>query len=143
MRLSQNFTLAEAMQSQEAARRGIDNTPSPEILKNMINAAVQMQEVRKILGHKPISVSSWYRCPALNKAVRGSKTSAHMTGWAVDFNCFAEGTPYRICSILKASGLKYDQLIHEFENWVHISFAPAMRQELLTINKSGTFAGLR
>ncbi len=57
--------------------------------------------------------------------------SAHVTGNAADFICPAFGVPLDIVKKIAASGVKFDQLIQE-GTWVHISFDPAMRQEVLT-----------
>lgn len=140
--LSPHFTLAELTFSQTAARKGIDNTPPPEILAVLRHTAEGMEAVRAALGGKVISVSSGYRSPALNVAVGGAATSAHSTGHAVDFNCHGFGSPLEVCRALAASGIQYDQLIHEFGRWVHISFAPRLRGQQLTIGPNGTTNGL-
>jgi uncharacterized protein YcbK (DUF882 family) len=77
--------------SQTAARMGIDNTPTPEILKNLRIMAAKLEEIRSLLG-VPVLVSSGYRCPALNKAVGGSKGSAHLLGLAADITAPSFGT---------------------------------------------------
>jgi zinc D-Ala-D-Ala carboxypeptidase len=134
MNLSEHFTLEEATHSDTAIRQGIDNTPSTLQLENMKAAAVGMEKVRALLG-KGITVNSWLRLPAVNIAVGGSGKSSHMDGWAIDFTCSGFGNPYAIAKAIEASGIKYDQMIHEFGRWVHISFAPEMRQQKLTIFK--------
>lgn len=141
MNLSPNFTLAEFTASQTAARRGIDNTPPAATLAVLKASAEGMERVRHILGDRVISVSSVYRCPDLNRAVGGAPTSAHVTGHAVDFNCFGFGTPLEVCRALEGR-LDYDQLIHEFGRWVHIGFGPRLRRQVLTISSAGTRAGL-
>lgn len=134
MRLSDNFTLEEATFSDTAVRLGINNQPSPEQLENMKITAQGMETVRKLLG-KPIRVNSWLRLPALNQAIGGALKSSHMDGWAVDFTCPAFGDPYTVAKALKESDIQVDQVIHEFGRWVHISFAPEMRGQFLTIFK--------
>lgn len=141
MKLSEHFTLAEFTASQTAARRGIDNTPPPAILDRLKITAAGMEKVRAVLG-KPITVSSAYRSPALNKAVGGAKNSAHVEGWAVDFNCHAFGTPLEVARKIQTSGIAYDQIIHEFGSWVHISFDRRMRGQELTVTSHGTTGGL-
>jgi zinc D-Ala-D-Ala carboxypeptidase len=130
MKLSPHFNLAELTQSQTAARKGIDNTPNSVIINNLTIVAANMETVRTLLNNLPISISSGYRSPALNKAVGGSKTSAHVEGWACDFICPAFGTPAKIVDLLKSSDLKFDQIIEE-GTWVHISFAPTMRKQVM------------
>jgi len=141
MRLTPNFSLREFTFSQTAIRRGIDNTPTNEILENIKVMANGMEQVRNYINAK-IRVSSGYRSPALNTAIGGSKTSAHMDGFACDFN--AGGlTPREVCRMIVKAGIKFDQLILEGVSsrnpdgaWVHISFAPTMRGELLTMSVS-------
>jgi hypothetical protein len=67
-------------------------------------------------------------------AVGGSKVSSHMDGWAIDCSSSAH-TPYALCQFVIKAGIKFDQLIHEYGRWMHVSFAPEMRQQSLTIYK--------
>lgn len=134
MNLTPHFTLEELTFSSTAERLLIDNTPPLDVVSRLTIAAYGMEQVRSILG-KPIHIDSGYRCPALNKAVGGAKDSAHLDGYAVDFKCPDFGTPLEIVTTLIASGIKFDQCIQE-GTWVHISFAPAMRQQVLTAHFS-------
>lgn len=138
------FTLEEMTVSQTAARKGIDNVPSGKVLENLLHNATMMVAVRDLLGDKPIIVSSGYRGPAVNKLVGGADTSAHTLGWATDFICPGFGTPLQVAKKIAASDIMddVDQLIHEYEKWVHISWDPRNRKQLLTINSSGTKTGL-
>lgn len=144
--LTPHFTLAEFTDSQTAARKGLANVPpvgSPE-RHNLQRTAEVMEEVRTILGDKPILISSGYRSPAVNKAVGGSKSSAHMSGLAVDFSCPGFGAPLAICKALEPHMRKLgiDQLIHEFGTWVHLGLsAGAPRHMALTIDSKGTRTG--
>lgn len=133
-KLSENFTIAEALRSETAARRGISNAPNKKQLEAIKYTAQQMEQVRKALNNQPISPSSWFRNTEVNKAVGGVSNSDHMTGYAVDFACPRFGSPLEVCRAIIASGLKFDQLIWEYGRWVHVSFAPAMRQNVLHIN---------
>lgn len=134
MQLSEHFSLDEATFSETAVRLGINNQPNEQQLANMKIVAENMEKVRTLLG-KGIRVNSWLRLPEVNVAVGGSKVSSHMDGWAVDFTCAGFGDPYAVAKAIEASGIKYSQLIHEFGRWVHISFAPDMKQQALTIFK--------
>lgn len=125
-----HFDLPQFVQSSTAERLEIDNTPPADVVAHLMVAASGMEQVRACLGH-PIRVDSGYRCPALNKAVNGAPNSAHMTGYAVDFVCPDYGTPLEIVERLKFSGIEFDQLIQE-GSWVHISFDPKMRKEIMT-----------
>lgn len=138
MNLTNNFTLEEFTFSQEAKRKGLDNTPAKGIFSKLIRTAEGMEQVRNILGDNPIIISSAYRSPAVNAAVGGSKNSQHMTGEAVDFTCPKFGTPDRIVSTIRNSLIDFDQLILEFNSWVHISFSDRNRKQALIIDRSGT-----
>lgn len=132
--LSEHFTLEEATFSDTAVRQGINNQPSHKQLENMTIAAEGLEKVRTLLG-KGIHVNSWLRLPELNVAVGGSKVSSHMDGWAIDFTCSGFGDPLAVCKAIEASDIKFDQMIHEYGRWTHISFAPEMRQQKMTIMK--------
>lgn len=132
MNLSEHFTLEEATYSETAIRNGIDNQPSTLQLENMKVAAKGLELVRAVTG--PLRVNSWLRLPAVNVAVGGSKVSSHMDGWAIDVSS-SKLTPYQLCMEVKKAGIKFDQMIHEYGRWMHISFAPEMRQQELTIYK--------
>jgi hypothetical protein len=140
--LSPHFTLAELTVSANARTLRLDNTPTGEILDRLKITAGRMEIVRNKLGDRPLVVTSGYRSPAVNRAADGAKASAHMSGWAVDFTCTAFGTPLEVAKAIAASGLAYDQLIHEFGRWVHVSFDPARRMQQLTIDAHGTRPGL-
>jgi zinc D-Ala-D-Ala carboxypeptidase len=130
-KLSENFTLEEATHSDTAIRMGINNQPDERQLENIKKAAEGMQQIRAVLG-KPISVNSWLRLPEVNVAVGGSRVSSHMDGWAIDFTS-SYGNPLAVCKAIEAAGIKFDQMIHEYGRWTHISFAPEMRGQKLTI----------
>lgn len=132
MNLSEHFTLEEATYSETAVRMGINNQPSTLQLENMKHAAAGMEQIRALLG-KPIRINSWLRLPDVNVAVGGSKVSSHMDGWAIDFTSAGFGDPLAVCKAIEKAGIKFDQMIHEYARWTHISFAPEMRGQKLTI----------
>lgn len=134
-RLSAHFTLAEMTASATAARKGIDNTPPGPMIDQLILTADRMEHVRALLGGHPIRVLSGYRSPAVNRAVGGSKNSAHMTGHAVDFVCPGFGSPAKVAAFLARELKYYDQVIEEFGEWVHIGFGPGKRMQALTARK--------
>ena len=135
MLLSPHFTLAELTATTHVE---IDNTPPSAIVANLAITAAGLEQVREILGNLPLTISSGYRSRALNAAVGGVSDSAHLTGWAADFVCPAFGDPLAICRRLASSPLKFDQLIEE-GTWVHVSFAPTMRHQLLTRDGPGRY----
>ena len=132
--LSKYFSLAELTKSSYAARLGIDNVPTGQNLINLKAAALKMDEVRKLLG-KPIYISSGYRCPEVNAAVGGSKTSTHLTGEAFDFTCPEFGTVDRVFEAIRKSPLRYDQLLNEYQQWCHIGFGKQLRHQQLNVKR--------
>lgn len=144
--LTPHFTLEEFTLSQTASRLGIPNQPTGQELENVHATARTLERVRALLAHKPVLISSGYRCPAVNAAVGGSSTSAHMSGLAVDFTCPGYGDPLAICQALepRLAELQVDQLIHEYDDWVHLAIVgpgQVPRCECLTIDESGTNQG--
>lgn len=131
MKLTEHFTLDELIFSEFAARRGIDNQPSGAVLESLRMLANGLERVRAVLN-VPIHISSGYRCGPLNLAIGGARNSAHVTGFAADFIAPKFGSPLEVCKQIAASAIDFDQLIHEGGRWVHISFAPTMRREVLT-----------
>ncbi|MFY9261669.1 MAG: D-Ala-D-Ala carboxypeptidase family metallohydrolase [Gallionella sp.] len=134
-KLSEHFWLSEFTASQAATRAGLSNQPeSLDVLTNLIETAKLLEQVRTILGDKPIGVNSGYRSPEVNKSVGGVATSSHCKGCAVDFTCAPFGTPKQICAAIMSAKLTFDQLIYE-GTWVHIAVAEpgkAPRNQVLT-----------
>ena len=129
-----NFTLAELIYSDTANERGIDNSLPPYLIGNIKALAERLQMIRDALG-VPITISSGYRCPELNKAVGGSKNSQHQLGLAADIH--AKGyTAQELFKFIQKSGISYDQLILEKvggKEWVHISVQPKERNDDFSI----------
>lgn len=143
MRLSENFTLEELTASQTAARQGIDNTPPEGVINNLKRLAAALQEVRALLNHRAILVSSGYRSLELNQAIGGSATSDHCKGLAADFICPSYGTPNDIVRAIAASSLSFKQVIREFDKWVHLSIpeeGQEPRKQALIIDRQGARA---
>jgi hypothetical protein len=141
MQLTPHFSLEELIASEIAARQGIDNTPSAEIIENLRTLARGLEALREVLGGKPIHVTSGYRSPKLNAAVGGAPNSMHMEGLAADILCPQFGAPLDVCRAIAKSGIATDQVIHEFGRWCHVAFAAAGKQarhELLTIASAAT-----
>ena len=139
MQISPNFTLAEFTFSQTASRRGINNDPPAMMYGTLKRTAEGLEQVRALLG-APIRITSGYRSPGprgLNAAIGSKPSSQHTTGEAVDFTC-SGGDPKTIVARIMSSGIAFDQLICEFDSWVHISFSDKNRKQVLTIDKNGT-----
>jgi hypothetical protein len=141
MNLSPNFTLEELTASETAARNGLDNTPGPIAYQNLVRLANFLEEVKKVLGGKPVMINSAYRGPEVNKHVGGSKNSQHMVGCAADIRVPGM-TPNEVCKAIIASELQYDQLIREFDSWTHISIpneeGSTPKGQTLIIDRAGT-----
>jgi hypothetical protein len=139
--LTANFSLEELTASETASRHGIDNTPYPEHLDNLLRLAAFLEQVKVLLGGKPIMVNSAYRGPQVNAAVNGSKNSQHLTGCAADIRVPGM-TPNEVCKAIIASELQYDQIIREFDSWTHISISDkegsTPRGQALIIDRAGT-----
>ena len=141
MQLSPNFTLEELTASETAERHGIDNTPTPEVIENLKHLAASLQEVRTLLGNKPITINSGYRSLEVNEKLGSKPTSDHCKGLAADFICPSFGSPDEIVRAILASPISYKQVIREFNRWVHIAVpAPGEepRRQALIIDKQGT-----
>lgn len=120
--ISEHITYEEATLSPTAIRYGITNEPTPEILRSMEVVAVACFEPLREWYGKPISIDSFYRCTLLNDLVKGSKTSQHVKGEAIDMSGGSKEENKKIFDWCKVN-LKFDQLINEYDySWVHISF---------------------
>lgn len=133
--LSPHFSLEELIAT---SHRELDNVPPAPIAQVLADTALHMEAVRSLLGDGSIHVNSGYRSAAVNAAVGGVADSAHLTGHACDFICPSFGEPIDICRHLVASKIEFDQVIEE-GTWVHISFDPRMRREVLTKNPAGGY----
>ena len=119
------FTIEELCQSETAEKYKIDNTPSEEIKKNLETLVDCLLDPLREAWGSPIIINSGYRCPVLNKAVGGSKTSSHMSGWSVDMrpkNGKMEEFKKFVVQFIKTRF--WDQCILEKSGdveWVHLS----------------------
>ena len=139
MKLSDNLTLAEAIKSNTAIRKGIDNSPTKEHLHNMELVALNIFEPIRDHFMTPLYVSSMYRSESLNKAVKGSKTSQHCKGEAIDIDMNGSVTNKMVFDYIK-NNLIFSQLIWEFgtkENpdWLHVSYSDKNRNQVLRAKK--------
>lgn len=137
MQLSKNFKLNEFTASQTATRKGIDNTPAAPIVERLRMLANTLEQVRTLLGDNSIRISSGYRCLALNRAIGSGDSSAHVQGYAVDFTCPNFGTPKEVANKIAESAIKFDQLILEGNQWIHLSVDPRNRRDVLTATFKG------
>lgn len=126
------FTIKELCKSSIGKAKNINNTPDSKILKNLEQLVDNILDpLRKEYG-KPIIVNSGYRCPALNAAVGGSKTSHHMLGLAADITAGSSIKNKQLFDLIQKLDLPYDQLIDEKHfQWVHVSFSENPRKQIL------------
>jgi uncharacterized protein YcbK (DUF882 family) len=140
MHLSSNFTLDELTVSQTAARNGWDNTPNASEIANLTRLAGLLEQVSNFIG-RPITINSGFRSKLVNDAVGSRDSSQHRIGCAADIRV-TNMTPDQICETIKASGIQFDQLIREFDSWVHISVtnnpSDTPRNQMLIIDRAGT-----
>ena len=125
MILSKNFSLHEFTKSVSAIRGGIENSPTPEHIRNIqLLVKYVLQPLREAL-RSPIRITSGYRSEALNKLIKGSKRSQHCKGQASDIQFFVDGIMDNklIWEKVIELQLPFDQMINEFEySWIHISY---------------------
>lgn len=135
MQLTPNFTLAEMIRSSTAVRRGINNTPDDDVIEALTLLCKHVLEPVRAHFGKPVSISSGYRAPKLNKAIGGSTTSQHCKGEAADFH--VEGVSDLEVAKWISANLVFDQLILEFppEGWVHVSYCANPRKQVLTAKR--------
>jgi len=134
-RLSPHITMAEAIHSQTAKRLGIENKPNPEQIAAMLTIAEMIFEPLRVFVGGPIKITSFFRSPALNKAIggatkNGKPTSQHCKGEAIDLDdVYGHASNAQMFDWIKAN-LDFDTMIWEFgtdENpsWIHVSYVDA------------------
>jgi len=136
--LSPHFTLEELTHTDH---REFDNTPNDAEKNNLKRLAEFLEQVKTVLGGKPIMVNSAFRCKQVNDAVGSKDTSQHRIGCAADIRVPGM-TPDEVVKAVIASGIGYDQIIREFDRWTHISVPNTItdtpRRQALIIDKTGT-----
>lgn len=135
MKLSEHLDLSEVIRSESAKRNGISNMPIPQHIENFKLLAEKIFEPIRNNFRCPIHISSGYRSIELNSAIKGSLTSQHCTGEAIDIDM--DGTPNGVTNKMVfdyiKNNLEFDQLIWEFGNdsnpdWVHVSYESRGKQ---------------
>jgi len=138
MQLSEHFSLEELTHTDH---REFDNTPNEQETENLKRLAIFLEQVKELLGGKPIMVNSAFRSKQVNDAVGSKDSSQHRIGCAADLR-IPDMTPDEVVKAVIASGLPYDQVIREFDRWTHISVPNTKdmtpRRQALIIDKSGT-----
>jgi uncharacterized protein YcbK (DUF882 family) len=136
--LSEHFSLEELTHTDH---REFDNTPDADSLSNLNRLASFLEQVKTVLGGKPVMINSAFRCKQVNDAVGSKDTSQHRIGCAADIRVPGM-TPDEVVQTIRDSGIGYDQLIREFNSWTHVSVPShpedKPRQQVLIIDKQGT-----
>ena len=151
--LTPHFTLEELTHTDH---RELDNTPTSEekciidgkevlvdAAANLPRLADFLEQLKVILGGKPIMVNSAFRSEAVNTAVGSKNTSDHRRGCAADIRVPGM-TPDQVVRAIIASNLPYQQVIREFDRWTHVSIttkeSDIPKKSKLIIDKQGTRA---
>lgn len=117
-----NFTLSELIKSDTAIKNNINNLPDLKSLDNLLNLIVFCLQPLRDKIQRPIIISSGYRCNKLNLLIGGANNSQHLLGCAADFKIQGMTIPAAI-DFIKNSGIEFDQLINEYDKWIHISYS--------------------
>jgi uncharacterized protein YcbK (DUF882 family) len=138
--MTPHFTLNELTHTDH---RTLDNTPNESEIANIQRLAEFLEQIKTVLGNKPIMVNSAFRSKAVNDAVGSKDTSQHRIGCAADIRV-PTMTPDEVVRAIIASGIGYDQIIREFDRWTHVSVPNTPeakpRKQALIIDKAGTRA---
>lgn len=134
MNLSKHVTLAEFENSPTATTHGINNKMNESQIASAKLLCENVFEPLRIHLNTPIQISSGFRSVQVNKMIKGSSTSQHCKGEAMDLQIGAKGFNF-----IKDK-LDFDQLIWEFGNdenpsWVHVSYSSKNRKQVLKATK--------
>lgn len=124
VQLSKDFSLEEFTRSESAVRHGIsmDVEFNSQIHFNLKRLCIEvLQPLRDTLG--PVTIISGYRPEKLNTLIGGAPTSQHVTGHAADI-VVSGYSPLDVARWIRDHVVGYDQVIHEFGQWCHVSIAP-------------------
>ena len=146
-RISKHISYKEAVGSNYAKQKGIKNKPNEDQVENMKLLAEKVFEPLREWVGCPIRVNSMFRSLELNTALKGSKTSSHMKGEAMDITRMACGKENCKSNLdmfhwIK-DNLEFDQLIWEFgkePKWLHVSYnKDKNRKQILVTKKRGVY----
>ena len=141
-KISKHISYKEAVGSNYAKQKGIKNKPNEEQVENMKLLAEKVFEPLREWVDAPIKVNSMFRSLELNTALKGSKTSSHMNGEAMDITSMGGKSNLEMFHYIK-DNLEFDQLIWEFgkePKWLHVSFnKDNNRKQVLVTKKRGVY----
>ena len=138
MNLTEHFSLEELTHTDH---RQFDNTPNDAEIANLQRLAEFLEQVKTVLGDKPVMINSAFRSKQVNDSVGSKDTSQHRLGCAADIRVPGM-TPNQVIQTIMQSDIQYDQIIREFDSWTHISIPnnpnDTPRKQALIIDKTGT-----
>ena len=138
MNLTEHFTLEELTVT---SHREFDNTPNEAEIENLTRLAEFLEQVKTVLGGKPVMINSAFRSKQVNDSVGSKDTSQHRVGCAADIRVPGM-TPNQVIQTIMQSDIQYDQIIREFDSWTHISIPnnpnDKPRKQALIIDKTST-----
>ena len=138
MNLTEHFRLEELTHTDH---RQFDNTPNDAEIANLQRLAEFLEQVKTVLGDKPVMINSAFRSKQVNDSVGSKDSSQHRVGCAADIRVPGM-TPNQVIQTIMQSDIQYDQIIREFDSWTHISIPnnpnDTPRKQALIIDKTGT-----
>ena len=140
-KVSPHISWSEMLHTEHREFIAQQENPPREIQGNLVRLCRDLLEpVRDLTG--PLRVSSGYRCPELNAAIGGAKTSRHMAGLAADLWPLECGLVDAYERIAGAGLWSLDQIILEYGRWIHAGMnyvSSAARGQLLMIWEPGKY----
>lgn len=131
-KITEHFTYGEVIKSKVAEASGMNNDVPQELLPKIKLVAENILEKVRAHFNKPVIVTSWYRCPALNQRISSNPNSQHTKGEAVDF-VVQDTQNMKVAEYIR-DNLDFDQLILEY-SWIHCSYiAEGNRKDILHTN---------
>jgi len=133
-KISEFLTYGDCIKSEYATRKGLNNTPTPEQIQNLMHLGKFIYDpLCEYFGRK-IPITSAFRSEKVNKSIGGSSSSQHCLGQAIDLDL--DGTNRQIFDAIRNLKLPFDQLIWEFGTpdepaWVHVSYSSRHRKKML------------
>lgn len=129
---SEYFSLDEFTKSQTAMKLRIDNTPPASAVANLSRLCRKVLDPLRTSLNRPVVITSGYRCPDLNDAVGGVGNSSHLTGKAADIH--VPGMSISALFNFIKERFMYDELINEFDDWIHVSYSDTNRKKAWKIS---------
>ena len=138
MNLTEHFSLEELTHTDH---RQFDNTPNDAEIANLQRLAEFLEQVKTVLGDKPVMINSAFRSKQVNDSVGSKDSSQHRVGCAADIRVPGM-TPNQVIQAIMQSDIQYDQIIREFDSWTHISIPnnpnDTPRKQALIIDRQST-----